>query len=115
MRIAYKATLYMELELIAPFTIGGQVLCCANAPSGPPAYHFKNNSVASMVKPVSMANAGGKEFAFSTAGDMIVGFCSNAVVWSVSEDGGVWPNSAYNDCWDLCAGTYVKIEQWVED
>lgn len=111
---AYEATLQMELELIAPFTIGGPVICCANGPSSNSAYHFKNNSVTSMIKPESKANDNNKQLVFSASGDTLIGFYTTQSPWLWDNDG--YTNSGVgSDAFELCAGTYVKIEQWVED
>lgn len=113
---AYEATLFMELEIIAPFTVGGQVICCANAPSNDAAYHFKNNSFSSMIKPESAINNVAKQYIFSASGDTFVGFSANNTPWLIDNNGYESNNSAAaTDYWYLCAGTYVKIEQWVED
>lgn len=110
---AYKATLQMEWELIAPFTISGPVICCTNGPSSNAAYHFKNNSVASMIKPVSKADISYKQLVFSESGDTIIGLYTAQAPWLWDNDG--YPNfTQAMDAFYLCAGTYVKIEQWVE-
>ena len=66
-----------------------------------------------MIKPVSKANIDHKQLVFSESGDTIIGFYTSVTPWLCDNDGYPVFSSA-NDAFELCAGTYVKIEQWVE-